>query len=163
MVQLCFIEFYLVPVWLMNVQWKVLTHTGYKAYFKVIFFVPHVLKFRVIKRSPSSTMLWSYNTEIMQGNAILSNTSKSNWTTVVISVELNSTYWLKIYFTLLDSPFPLDRNECIENPGICNPGQCIDTLGSYRCHCPNGFKTTRDQSMCVGKQRCRRPQLQEWC
>lgn len=44
-----------------------------------------------------------------------------------------------------------DRNECVENPGICNPGQCIDTLGSYRCICPNGFKMTRDQSMCVGK------------
>lgn len=48
-------------------------------------------------------------------------------------------------------PFSSDRNECIENPGICNPGQCIDTLGSYRCICPNGFKVTRDQSMCVGK------------
>lgn len=37
-------------------------------------------------------------------------------------------------------------------PAICNPGQCIDTLGSYRCICPNGFKVTRDQSMCVGTQ-----------
>ncbi|KAG7233651.1 hypothetical protein INR49_006765 [Caranx melampygus] len=48
------------------------------------------------------------------------------------------------------------RNECIENPGICNPGQCIDTLGSYRCICPNGFKTTRDQSMCVDVDECER-------
>lgn len=57
-----------------------------------------------------------------------------------------SLYSVTIFFLL----FP-DRNECIENPGICNPGQCIDTLGSYRCICPNGFKTTRDQAMCVGK------------
>lgn len=44
-----------------------------------------------------------------------------------------------------------DRNECLETPGVCSPGQCIDTLGSYRCICPNGYKTTRDQSMCIGK------------
>lgn len=68
------------------------------------------------------------------------------------------------YFSMIDSVvwpwisksesfFPpcSDRNECVENPSVCNPGQCIDTLGSYRCICPNGFKTTRDQSMCVGK------------
>lgn len=56
----------------------------------------------------------------------------------------------KFIFVLFFCTFS-DRNECIENPGICNPGQCIDTLGSYRCICPNGFKVTRDQSMCVGK------------
>uniref|UniRef100_A0A671W6W6 Fibrillin-1 n=1 Tax=Sparus aurata TaxID=8175 RepID=A0A671W6W6_SPAAU len=50
----------------------------------------------------------------------------------------------------------LDRNECIENAGVCNPGQCIDTLGSYRCICPNGYKTTRDQSMCVDVDECER-------
>lgn len=54
--------------------------------------------------------------------------------------------------------FVSDRNECDENPGICNPGHCIDTLGSYRCVCPNGFKATRDLSMCVGK-RCYFPSV----
>lgn len=57
---------------------------------------------------------------------------------------------LKVFCFLFFCIFS-DRNECIENPGICNPGQCIDTLGSYRCICPNGFKVTRDHSMCVGK------------
>lgn len=59
--------------------------------------------------------------------------------------------WVCIFYNFGTIVFFPDRNECIENAGVCNPGQCIDTLGSYRCICPNGYKTTRDQSMCVGK------------
>uniref|UniRef100_A0A3Q3APW3 EGF-like domain-containing protein n=1 Tax=Kryptolebias marmoratus TaxID=37003 RepID=A0A3Q3APW3_KRYMA len=33
---------------------------------------------------------------------------------------------------------------------------CIDTVGSYRCICPNGYKPTRDQSMCVDVDECER-------
>uniref|UniRef100_A0A671W3K1 Fibrillin-1 n=1 Tax=Sparus aurata TaxID=8175 RepID=A0A671W3K1_SPAAU len=61
-----------------------------------------------------------------------------------------------VYFTTLGQFSLSDRNECIENAGVCNPGQCIDTLGSYRCICPNGYKTTRDQSMCVDVDECER-------
>ncbi|KPP64202.1 fibrillin-1-like, partial [Scleropages formosus] len=46
---------------------------------------------------------------------------------------------------------PTDRNECIENPNVCSPGTCIDVVGSYRCICPSGYKTTSDSSMCIGE------------
>ncbi|CAB3397693.1 unnamed protein product [Caenorhabditis bovis] len=30
-----------------------------------------------------------------------------------------------------------DINECVETPGICNHGQCVNTPGSYHCLCDN--------------------------
>lgn len=47
--------------------------------------------------------------------------------------------------------FFTDRNECLEIPNVCSHGECIDTQGSYRCLCHNGFKATADQTMCMGK------------
>lgn len=50
------------------------------------------------------------------------------------------------------SLFPFsDRNECNEIPNVCSHGECIDTQGSYRCLCHNGFKATADQTMCMGE------------
>lgn len=46
--------------------------------------------------------------------------------------------------------FVTDRNECQEIPNVCSHGECIDTQGSYRCLCHNGFKATLDQTMCMG-------------
>lgn len=45
----------------------------------------------------------------------------------------------------------VDRNECQEIPNVCSHGECIDTQGSYRCLCHNGFKATADQTMCMGE------------
>lgn len=50
-----------------------------------------------------------------------------------------------------------DRNECQDIPNVCSHGECIDTQGSYRCLCHNGFKATADQSMCMGERRRTRP------
>lgn len=40
---------------------------------------------------------------------------------------------------------------------MCSHGNCIDTQGSYRCACHNGFKATADQSMCMGERRGPKP------
>lgn len=48
--------------------------------------------------------------------------------------------------------FPSDRNECLEIPNVCSHGDCIDTEGSYRCLCLNGFKVSADQTMCMGEK-----------
>lgn len=36
-----------------------------------------------------------------------------------------------------------DINECNQFLGICqNGGQCVNTIGSYRCQCPSGWTGT---------------------
>jgi hypothetical protein len=36
-----------------------------------------------------------------------------------------------------------DINECNQFLGICqNGGQCVNTIGSYRCQCPPGWTGT---------------------
>uniref|UniRef100_A0A8C5I4Y5 Fibrillin-2-like n=1 Tax=Gouania willdenowi TaxID=441366 RepID=A0A8C5I4Y5_GOUWI len=34
-----------------------------------------------------------------------------------------------------------DINECQVMPDLCRNGQCINTIGSFRCHCNMGYKT----------------------
>lgn len=33
----------------------------------------------------------------------------------------------------------IDINECVENPSICNVGECINEPGKYYCRCPEGY------------------------
>lgn len=33
----------------------------------------------------------------------------------------------------------VDINECLENPNICNVGECINEPGKYYCQCPEGY------------------------
>ena len=42
-----------------------------------------------------------------------------------------------------------DINECLENNGGCN-GECINTVGSYRCTCLAGFEKLEDVEGCKG-------------
>lgn len=44
--------------------------------------------------------------------------------------------------------FCVDVNECLTNNGGCE-GLCINTPGSYRCHCPPGFMVA--DTKCEGK------------
>lgn len=45
----------------------------------------------------------------------------------------------------------VDMNECLENPGICQNGICINTDGSFRCECPFGYNLDFTGVNCVGK------------
>ena len=58
----------------------------------------------------------------------------------------------------MDSYCFADRDECIENPGVCNPMQiCENTVGSYRCaereQCAAGFKRDAITMKCEGMYR----------
>lgn len=44
----------------------------------------------------------------------------------------------------------LDVNECETIPDLCRNGQCINTLGSYRCICHKGFKPDPSGLHCLG-------------
>uniref|UniRef100_A0A8C2EZ36 Fibrillin 2b n=1 Tax=Cyprinus carpio TaxID=7962 RepID=A0A8C2EZ36_CYPCA len=47
-----------------------------------------------------------------------------------------------------------DMNECVENPGICGNGLCINTDGSFRCECPFGYNLDFTGVNCVDTDEC---------
>lgn len=42
-------------------------------------------------------------------------------------------------------------NECLDNPGICQNGICINTDGSFRCECPFGYNLDYTGVNCIGE------------
>lgn len=47
-------------------------------------------------------------------------------------------------------PSFLDENECRTKPGICPNGRCVNTVGSYRCDCNEGFEVSPSGTECIG-------------
>ncbi|XP_068278145.1 fibrillin-2 isoform X1 [Nyctibius grandis] len=47
-----------------------------------------------------------------------------------------------------------DVNECLENPGICSNGHCINTDGSFRCECPMGYNLDYTGVHCIDTDEC---------
>lgn len=52
---------------------------------------------------------------------------------------------------IISLPF-LDMNECLDNPGICQNGICINTDGSFRCECPFGYNLDYTGVNCIGEK-----------
>ncbi|MEJ1286876.1 hypothetical protein NN561_017889 [Cricetulus griseus] len=46
----------------------------------------------------------------------------------------------------------LDIDECSVVPGVCETGDCSNTVGSYFCVCPRGFVTSTDGSRCIDQR-----------
>ncbi|XP_073973895.1 uncharacterized protein isoform X2 [Rhodnius prolixus] len=49
--------------------------------------------------------------------------------------------------------FTSDLNECLLNNGGCE-GLCINTPGSHRCHCPQGFRLDLTRKLCLDINEC---------
>ncbi|KAM9367882.1 fibrillin-2 [Phaethornis superciliosus] len=47
-----------------------------------------------------------------------------------------------------------DVNECLESPGICSNGHCINTDGSFRCECPMGYNLDYTGMHCIDTDEC---------
>ncbi|XP_076876101.1 fibrillin-2 [Brachyhypopomus gauderio] len=48
----------------------------------------------------------------------------------------------------------VDVDECVENPGICLDGHCINTDGSFRCECSVGFSLGHAGMNCIDVDEC---------
>ncbi|CAM9342544.1 unnamed protein product, partial [Lampetra planeri] len=59
----------------------------------------------------------------------------------------------------------IDENECRSRPGICEHGGCVNTFGSYRCECQDGFTSDASQTECIDNRQgfCFTEVLQSLC
>lgn len=46
---------------------------------------------------------------------------------------------------------PTDIDECKVLPNLCKNGQCINSIGSFRCHCRLGYTADITGTACVGE------------
>lgn len=44
-----------------------------------------------------------------------------------------------------------DVDECEAVPGVCHGGICLNTIGSYRCDCREGFQRNLISNTCEGQ------------
>ncbi|KAF3821503.1 hypothetical protein GH733_009545 [Mirounga leonina] len=74
----------------------------------------------------------------VQGNRLVQALNKLN------GIKVNSRMSNISIFKYID--------ECSIIPGICETGECSNTVGSYFCICPRGYVTSTDGSRCIDQR-----------
>lgn len=65
---------------------------------------------------------------------------------ISINIFLCHTTITRLFFPL----YFTDIDECRQDPNVCPPpGNCFNTLGSYRCLCPKPYKLDSTGARCV--------------
>lgn len=54
---------------------------------------------------------------------------------------------------VIDNIIFSDIDECSNGGGPCQNGKCVNTAGSYRCECQDGFNLGLDGRTCLGRRR----------
>lgn len=58
----------------------------------------------------------------------------------------------------------IDIDECRQEPNLCpSPGNCVNTLGSYRCMCPKQYKLDSTGTRCVDPKQLQSKNQQNEC
>nr|XP_039274602.1 fibrillin-2-like isoform X1 [Styela clava] len=47
-----------------------------------------------------------------------------------------------------------DIDECMELPGLCQGGKCVNVFGSFICECPEGYKLNEESRVCEDVDEC---------
>ncbi|XP_054598325.1 latent-transforming growth factor beta-binding protein 4 isoform X3 [Nothobranchius furzeri] len=47
-----------------------------------------------------------------------------------------------------------DVNECVQTPGVCSGGECVNSAGSFWCVCSSGFRSNNEQTSCKDIDEC---------
>ena len=50
--------------------------------------------------------------------------------------------------------FPTDIDECEAIPALCEGGQCVNTVGSFKCECPAGQERDEETNECKEADEC---------